>query len=144
MYHKMHRTRLYMQAAEAKLERVSPMMRMQNQKIYVDSLQDRMQTVFDRKYQQTFQQYEKYARNLPDVFKVKYNTCAHMYELLLAKLHGLSPTAKLTGGYGYIENQSGQPVAGIGNVKKGESVQITVHDGCIHTVVQEITEKSEE
>ena len=144
MYHKIHRTRLYMQAAEAKLERVSPMMRMQNQKIYVDSLQDRMQTVFDRKYQQTFQQYEKYARNLPDVFKDKYNTCAHMYELLLAKLHGLSPTAKLTGGYGYIENQSGQPVAGIGNIKKGESVQITVHDGCIHTVVQEITEKSEE
>ena len=119
-------------------------MRMQNQKIYVDSLQDRMQTVFDRKYQQAIYQYERYARNLPEAFKDKYNACAHAYELLLAKLHGLSPTAKLTGGYGYIENRHGQPVASIRTVKKGEPVQITVHDGCIHTIVQEITEKSEE
>ena len=53
----------------------------------------------------------------------------------LARLDGLSPTAKLLGGYGYIESE-GNPVTSVKDVSSGDNLDITIHDGTIHTVVR--------
>lgn len=80
---------------------------------------------------------------MPGAFGEKYNRRRHQFELLLARLDGLSPTAKLTGGYGYIEDQNGAPVHSVQDVKPQDSISVTVQDGTIEATVVKITEKSE-
>lgn len=104
-----------------KLDLVSPKSRLENQKIYLDSLQEQIKQAVESRYQ-------------------KEN---HRYELLLEKLNGLSPTAKLVGGYGYIENERGTPVKSILDLKEKESFFITVRDGRAEGVVTRIEHKME-
>ena len=51
-------------------------------------------------------------------------------EVSIARLDGLSPTAKLRGGYGYIESGN-KPVRSVKDVKTGDNIDITMHDGVI-------------
>lgn len=143
MTHKLHRNKMYLDNVAARLERVSPMTRFQNQRIYVDSLQERLTQVMSRRYEEARRQYERAAERMPGAFGEKYNRRRHQFELLLARLDGLSPTAKLTGGYGYIEDQNGAPVHSVQDVKLQDSISVTVQDGTIEATVVKITEKSE-
>lgn len=104
-----------------KLDLVSPKNRLENQKIYLDSLQEQIKQAVESRYQ-------------------KEN---HRYELLLEKLNGLSPTAKLVGGYGYIENERGTPVKSILDLKEKESFFVTIRDGRAEGVVTRIEHKME-
>ncbi len=63
--------------------------------------------------------------------------------LLTERLHGLSPTAKLKGGFGYLES-GGSAVGSAENVKKGDTLDITLHDGVIRTEVQQVTLKHQD
>ena len=65
----------------------------------------------------------------------KYKMTLNRYMVDLARLDGLSPTAKLLGGYGYIESE-GNPVTSVKDVSSGDNLDITIHDGTIHTVVR--------
>lgn len=105
----------------AKLDSVSPKVRLENQKIYLDSLQDKvMQGMLQ-----------------------KMGNRRHQYEILLAKLNGLSPTAKLVGGYGYMERQDGHAIRSVADVKEQDMFSVTVWDGTIEGVVTRIEEKME-
>lgn len=64
----------------------------------------------------------------------KQESRVHRLELLIAKLDGLSPTARLVNGFGYIEN-SGVPMTSVRNVKPGDSIRITVMDGTVDAAV---------
>ena len=66
------------------------------------------------------------------------NRYQHRMELYAQRLHGLSPTAKLIGGYGYLSDQSGQPVLSTAQISKGDEVQITISDGSIKTKVTQV------
>ena len=105
----------------ARLDLVSPQSRLENQGIYLDTLEERINKAVQDKYQK---------RN-------------HRYELLLAKLNGLSPTAKLVGGYGYIENEQGDPVKSILDMKEKETFSVTVWDGRVEGIVTKIEQKTE-
>lgn len=106
----------------ARLNSASPKVRLENQKIYLDSLQDKvMQGMLQ-----------------------KMGNCRHQYEILLTKLNGLSPTAKLVGGYGYIEHQDGYAIRSIADVKEQDNFSVTVWDGTIEGVVTKIEEKVEQ
>ncbi|MBO4864464.1 MAG: exodeoxyribonuclease VII large subunit [Eubacterium sp.] len=57
-------------------------------------------------------------------------------EVSIARLDGLSPTAKLKGGYGYVEAldksaKDMKPVRSVKDVKPGDKMNITMHDGVI-------------
>lgn len=104
---------------EAKLNAVSPMTKFQNQKIYLDTLQDRLIAASQELYQKR----------------------RHRYELLLAKLDGLSPTAKLTGGYGYIETEQGTAVRSVEDLTINDGLTITLWDGRIRGIVTGLEEQ---
>lgn len=70
--------------------------------------EDRMTNGIDRKYE------------------IRLNALAVMTE----RLHGLSPTAKLINGFGYIA-VSDQPVTSVSDVEPGNELEITLHDGKI-------------
>lgn len=100
----------------ARLNVASPERKFENQQIYLDALSDRMIQVMHQKYNNRF----------------------HRYEMLLARLDGLSPTAKLIGGYGYIEKENGQALKDIEDVVPDEELQITIWNGSLKASVKEI------
>lgn len=56
-------------------------------------------------------------------------------EVDITRLHGLSPTAKLVNGFGYIADSKDKPVTSIKGIKEGDNLTIRVHDGTIDTKV---------
>ena len=105
----------------AKLNAASPKNRFENQKIYLDSLEEKMVQAAENKYNQRM----------------------HRYELLLTKLNGLSPTAKLINGYGYIEDANGNTVKSISDLKEKERFMVTIWDGKVEGQIIKIEKKME-
>lgn len=114
-------TRIYHARAQklslymTKLNGMSPKRRFENQKVYLDSLCDGLVQSMHRKYQDR----------------------KHRYDLLLTKLNGSSPTAKLVGGYGYIEHPEGMPLQSAESAQEGENLCITLWDGRLTAKVLE-------
>ena len=67
-----------------------------------------------------------------------YDTTKNRYRVLVTQLNGLSPTAKLIHGFGYITSDN-NPVMSIKDVSVGDEVSIRIHDGQIKTTVNDIT-----
>lgn len=110
-----------LQMLSTRLENVSPGVRLNNQKIYLDSLQERLGTVIQNKYESN----------------------RHQYELLLTRLNGLSPTAKLVNGYGYIEKGDGKTVRSVTDLKEKDIFSVTLSDGKIEGIVTHTKNKVE-
>ena len=88
---------LRLEQYSGKLRRFDPKLQLQEQRMTLAELEDRLTKRMD------------YLRN-------RYQ---HRLELYAQRLHGLSPTAKLIGGYGYLSDQSGQPVVSAKHIAKG-------------------------
>ncbi len=104
----------------ARMSSASPDTRLANQKIYLDSLQDKLCQAADKKY-----------RNR-----------SHCFDLLLTRLNGLSPTAKLVGGYGYMEREDGVTIKSVSDVKEQDHFTVTLWDGTIEGIVTQIEQQS--
>lgn len=98
--------------SKLKLESLSPEKKLHDHQQYLSQLTDRLHLAMNQKY-------EGYARRL---------------EISIARLDGLSPTAKLKGGFGYID-KGGEAVTSVNDVAAGDKIAITVHDGTIEAEV---------
>ena len=77
---------------------------------------------------------ERYASRLRDLrqrsrtaTERKAETVRNRMKVLAAKMNALSPLQKLTGGFGYVE-QDGRPVPGFSDVRPGDKVTIRMRD----------------
>lgn len=59
----------------------------------------------------------------------------HQLSIYIEKMKGFSPLDKLRQGYAFVENEQGNPVTQIGQVKTGEKMKIYILDGCIEAKV---------
>ncbi|MDO5415953.1 MAG: exodeoxyribonuclease VII large subunit [Lachnospiraceae bacterium] len=59
----------------------------------------------------------------------------HRLALLAGRLHGLSPLEKISGGFGFLTDESGRRIAGVNQVKPGDGLEIRVRDGRIRARV---------
>lgn len=73
----------------------------------------------------------------------KFECRRHHMELLLARLDGLSPTAKLTGGYGYIADSRDMPLKSASDLAEGDTFSVTIWDGRIEGKVTRIYKELE-
>ncbi|MBO4399979.1 MAG: exodeoxyribonuclease VII large subunit, partial [Lachnospiraceae bacterium] len=55
-----------------------------------------------------------------------------------ARLDGVSPVRKLSGGYGYVSGPDGKPVTSAAARKAGDEVLIFLKDGELRTEVKEV------
>ena len=69
------------------------------------------------------------------------NSRRNRLSALLERFEGLSPLKRLNQGFSYVEDENGRNVSGIGCVKPGDRLRITVSDGRIDACVTGITEK---
>lgn len=103
---------------KAELEKNSPAARLQEKKNRLDAARQRMRSRMDQ------------------IFAEKSRRC----EVLIANLNGLSPTAKLVRGFGYISMKD-KPLTSIAEVSEGDELSIRIHDGEISTRVVSVEKK---
>lgn len=104
--------RLRLDNCASRLTLLNPVSRLKQQNQYLADLYDRMKLAMHSKYD---------------------DRC-HSLELLTAKLNGLSPTAKLVNGFGYISVDD-KPVVSVSGVEKGDTIKVTLHDGDVYATV---------
>ena len=103
---------------DMRLNSQNPILRLEQQKQYLADCYDAISRVMRQKFE--------YANN--------------RYQLLLARLNGASPTAKLVGGFGYAE-ANGHPIEDVRTVKAGDSLELTVKSGLIRATVEDVIVK---
>ena len=116
-----------------------------------------------RRYQMKLQQYQITIANFDPLFQLqeqkmhlaeleeqihavmknKMTDYQHKLELYTKELHGLSPTAKLINGFGYIEGSNGEPVTSVKKVMEGDQISLTISDGTIITKAEQIKRMDE-
>jgi exodeoxyribonuclease VII large subunit len=77
---------------------------------------------------------------LTNIMNERLTDNSHRLALYVEKLKGLSPLDKLSQGYAYVEDKGHKVVNSIGNVKKGDVVNIYVKNGMIESTVNYTTE----
>lgn len=103
---------------DMRLNSQNPILRLEQQKQYLADCYDAISRAMRQKFE--------YANN--------------RYQLLLARLNGASPTAKLVGGFGYAE-ANGHPIEDVRAVKAGDSLELTVKSGLIRATVEDVIVK---
>lgn len=81
------------------------------------------------------QRAEKQKINLNMRIKTKLGDKKHMVQLMAAKLSGLSPLVKLSGGYAYVSDEKGCAVNSLSEIDVGDSLDVTFKDGLIKAKV---------
>ena len=115
MDNKLSVMKLKLDRYQDKLNHLNPVFKLEQQNQYLADLYDRLKLAMNNKYESNL----------------------HRLELLTARLNGLSPTAKLINGFGYIESDE-KPVLGVDMLSKGDRLNITIHDGNITAVVDSL------
>lgn len=62
----------------------------------------------------------------------------HRLELLCSRMDGLSPLKKISGGYGFITDESGKRVETVEGLKTGDTLTIRLPDGRVNAEIRQI------
>lgn len=109
---RLNEVKMMLRNSTLKLESLSPEKKLGDHQQYLSQLSDRMHNLME----------------------MKLTSYKNRYSVAVARLDGLSPTAKLKGGFGYIE-KCGEPLMSVSDAKKGDEINIIIHDGEIHAIV---------
>ena len=113
MLSKLELTKHRLQNMKLRLDKQSPERLLADKMMYLATLSDRLKQQLDNKFR-------RYVNR---------------YDVQNERLKALNPTAKLTGGFGYVE-ANGKALTSVKDVKAGDKISITVHDGSVNTVVE--------
>ncbi|MCR4845980.1 MAG: exodeoxyribonuclease VII large subunit [Eubacterium sp.] len=106
-------TSLRLEGLRKRLEALSPEKLLHDRQQYLASLSDRMTLLMDGKF----------------------NSYKNRLGVAIARLDGLSPTAKLKNGFGYLES-GGKPLESVSDVGSGDEIHITIHDGDLSAIIR--------
>ena len=110
------RYQMKLQRYQIEIANFDPRFQLQEQKMRLAELEEQIRTVMNNKL----------------------TSYHHKLELYTKELHGLSPTAKLINGFGYLESQNGEPVTSVTKVQEGDQISLTISDGTIMTKAEKI------
>ena len=82
------------------------------------------------------EQAERLLRGMQEAFRLRQTR----WELLTVRLNGLSPTAKLVKGFGYI-TLGGQPLTSAAMAAPGDELSVRVHDGELDARVTDVSSR---
>lgn len=76
---------------------------------------------------------------IQQVMKNKMTGYKHKLELYRKKTSGIyHQQQKLINGFGYLEDQNGEPVTSVHKVKEGDQISLTISDGTILAMAKQI------
>ena len=107
-------------------------------KLRLDNISTKLNTLNPvYKYEQQSQYLAELYDRLRGAMELKLTDYKHRLELLTVRLDGLSPTAKLVNGFGYVSRDD-EAVLGVKDLKEGDCISITMHDGNIDATVSSV------
>ena len=122
---------------QSRLEQKGPEGRLREQKLRYAQLEERLQRGMRQRYDTACLQQERLSGRMKTAMDQKVLTVKQRAALLNERLNGLSPTAKLTGGFGYIRSREAA-VLSVDTVKENDPLEIVLHDGTIEATVQRV------
>ncbi|MCR5213648.1 MAG: exodeoxyribonuclease VII large subunit [Eubacterium sp.] len=128
-----YKTRLL--GLKSSIEAKAPAKQLEEKKNIVDRYYMNYTRLIEKKFNSKLNDYNMQLDHLKTFMDKKFESRKRRFDLALARMDGLSPTAKLRGGYGYIETD-GQPVTSVSEVKSGDRINILLHDGSIPAIVE--------
>ena len=153
-----------LRAQMATLEKNHPERRLKEQKARLSAQQDQLHWSLERIYREREQRFinerADLFRNMQRILqekelklsgqrdRLKWNfgnafaEKKHRFEMLVNSLNGLSPTAKLVKGFGYISVE-GRPLVSVEEVKSGDGLVVEIHDGQVEAKVTGVHKKPE-
>ncbi len=143
---------------EQSLERRSPKMQLATQKMVRDELERHLTDVFWKRLEKCrgglalsaeltrcmqerivrSRQELRLRKDLQNAMERCLEHSRHELALAAAGLERMSPAARLSGGYGFLTDAAGKPVAGVEGLRPGDALRIRLRDGCVHADVREI------
>ena len=84
---------------------------------------------------------EQLKLQMEHCFSHKQEQCRHQLQMYAEKLQGLSPLAKLTGGYGYVTDKDGNPMLGIAQAQVDENMKILFSDGQVRAKIIDVSKQ---
>ncbi|MCR4717392.1 MAG: exodeoxyribonuclease VII large subunit [Lachnospiraceae bacterium] len=125
---------LRLERIKATLEKNSPTVKVKEQEARLENatkfLKQNIKIIFDSKELRYENAFANLSANMKQLFDYK----LHRYELLVTKLNGLSPSAKLVNGFGYI-SKDGKAVNSVTEIQTDDNILVTVSDGEIGATV---------
>ena len=91
----------------------------------------------ERRLRNRQQELAAYYDRMKHAVEKRYDRYKHKLDVYTAKIDALRPSAKLVGGFGYVEI-GGEALTDIDKVKKGDELQVTVKDGSVKAIVSEV------
>ena len=77
-------------------------------------------------------------KNMKTAMRTRMERERHRLNMYAARLDGVSPVRKLSGGYGYVSDADGKAVTSAAGKKAGEEIRIFLKDGELLTEVKEV------
>lgn len=75
---------------------------------------------------------------LEQLIKNALNADRHRLEVYISRLKGVSPLEKLSQGYSYTEYEDGRKISGVGELEKGQKLNIYFSDGKVKALIEEV------
>ena len=91
----------------------------------------------ERRLRNRQQELAAYYDRMKHAVEKRYDRYKHKLDVYTAKIDALRPSAKLVGGFDYVEI-GGEALTDIDKVKKGDELQVTIKDGSVKAIVSEV------
>lgn len=128
MAHRLTRYREKTAHLRKDLERLSPEMRLRTQRMKEEELFRRLRQAMSDSLKKS-RQGLLLKDPLRHAMKLRLTATRHEWELLAAELEKNSPLARISGGCGFLTDQSGRKVTSIRQLHEGDDITIRVRDG---------------
>ena len=122
------------------LDKNSPRQRLEDQRQRMEKLTILLDSGLELRKKQLSAELMKIGEldsSIKNAWDVKYKDKLSRYRVLVERLNGLSPTAKLVGGFGFISDLSDKPIGSVSDMNVGDRVKLTVHDGTVVSRIEE-------
>ena len=127
---------------DRQLRLLSPSGRMDSQRQQLDRIEKQINELMADKIEDRSMRCDRLHDRMKSAMVRKYDMTRNALAVMTERIHGLSPTAKLINGFGYISSD-GEPVRSVVGITPGDDIEITLHDGRIQAVVADVTGQEE-
>ena len=117
-----------LESYRVRLEHKGPAGKLEQQRQRLAQMSELLHGRLRQRTEQTERQYAELDGAIRLAMQRKYEQTKQRAAILAERLHGLSPTAKLVGGFGYITKDE-QPVRSVTELKAEDEICIRLHDG---------------
>lgn len=122
----------------ARIDAKSPSNMLKHNRELLENYKKDMNSIINNKVLVYSQKYEKLSDGLSTSMDKRFDNYKNKFQILVARLDGLSPTKKLVGGFGYIESEHG-PLVSVDSVSVDDGLTIKIKDGTVDAVVTDVT-----